>query len=91
MLCQFRCIVRARSKREIKNALNDLRNCDYWKRGDENFVNWSENPWIPLITVYQTDIHAAYTKGIVCISHINFYIIYKFVYTLFYLYKRRFI
>ena len=52
MLCQFRCIVRARSKREIKNALNDLRNCDYWKRGDENFVNWSENPWIPLITVY---------------------------------------
>ena len=91
MLCQFRCIVRARSKREIKNALNDLRNCDYWKRGDENFVNWSENPWIPLITVYQTDIHAAYTKGIVYISHINFYIICKFVYTLFYLYKRRFI
>ena len=43
MLCKFRCIARARSKEELKNALNNLLNCDYWKRGDDNFVNWSGN------------------------------------------------
>ena len=35
MSCKFTCIARARSNEELKNALNDLCNSDYWKRGDE--------------------------------------------------------
>ena len=71
MLCKFRRIAKARSEEELKNAY------DYWKRGDENLVNWSKNQWIPLIMIYKTHILAAIglIAGKVYISHINFYII----------------
>ena len=52
MLRKFRRIARARSEGELKNALNDLRNCDYWKGGYENLVRWFEKQWISLIKVY---------------------------------------
>ena len=83
MLCKFRRIARARSEEEIKHDINELRNCDYWKRGYENLVNWFQKQWIPLRYIRHTLV--AYTKDVISISHIDLCIIYKFVYTLFYL------
>ena len=91
MLCKFRRIARARSEETLKNALNDLRSCDYWKGGYENLVNQFEKQWISLIKVYQTDTLVAYTKDVIYTIHIDLYFIYKSIYKLYYLYKLRFI
>ena len=90
MLCKFRCVAKTRNKEELKNALNNLRNCDYWMGGYEHLVNWFAKQWIPLIKAYLTDILVAYRKDIIYISHINSYIIYKLLNTLYYLYKLSF-
>ena len=42
MLRKFRPIARVRGEEILKNALNDLRNCDYWKGGYKNLINWFE-------------------------------------------------
>ena len=31
ILCIFWCIDRAKTTEEVQQALNDLRNCEYWK------------------------------------------------------------
>ena len=36
MLCKFWRIVKARTTEELQHALNDLRNCEYWKGGYVN-------------------------------------------------------
>ena len=39
---------RARTADELQQVLNDFRNCQYWKGGYVNIVNWFENQWLPL-------------------------------------------
>ena len=39
---------RAEIADELQQVLNDFRNCQYWKRGYVNIVNWFENQWLPL-------------------------------------------
>ena len=53
MLCKFRRIAKARTTEELQQALNDLRNCEYWKGGHVNMVTCSEKQWLPLIEVMQ--------------------------------------
>ena len=53
MLCKFRRIAKARTTEELQQALNDLRNCEYWKGGYANMVTWFEKQWLPLIEVIQ--------------------------------------
>ena len=40
MLCKFRRI--ARKEKELNVAIDDLRNCERWKSGYTNMVNWFE-------------------------------------------------
>ena len=42
MLCKFRRIAKGRTTEELQQALNDLRNCEYWKGGYVNMVTWFE-------------------------------------------------
>ena len=58
--------------------------------GYEHLVNWFAKQWISLIKAYITDILVAYRKDMIYISHINSYIIYKLLNTLYYLYKLSF-
>ena len=53
MLWKFQRIGKARTTEELQQALNDLRNCEYWKGGDVNMVTWFEKQWLPLIEVIQ--------------------------------------
>ena len=53
MLCKFRRIAKARTAEELQQALNDLRNCEYWKGGYVNMVTWFEKQRLPLIEVIQ--------------------------------------
>ena len=53
MLCKFRRIAKARTAEELQQALNDLRNCEYWKVGYINMVTWFEKQWLPQIEVIQ--------------------------------------
>ena len=53
MLCKFRRIAKARTTEELQQALNDLRNCEYWKGGYVNMVTWFEKQWLLLIEVIQ--------------------------------------
>ena len=38
ILRKFRCIARARTAEEFQQALNDSRNCEYWKGAYVNMV-----------------------------------------------------
>ena len=51
MLCKFRRIARSRTEKELKDAIDDLRNCEQWKSGYASMVNWFEKQWMPLIKV----------------------------------------
>ena len=42
MLCKLRCIAKARITEELKQAFNNLKNCEYWKGGYVNMVTWFE-------------------------------------------------
>ena len=53
MICKFRCITKARTREELQQALNDLRNCEYWKGRYVNMVTWFEKQWLPLIEIIQ--------------------------------------
>ena len=53
MLYKFRRITKARTTEELQQALNDLRNCEYWKGGYVNMVTCFEKQWLPLIEVMQ--------------------------------------
>ena len=43
LLSKHRHFARARTAEELQQALNDYRNCQYWKGGYVNVVNWFEN------------------------------------------------
>ena len=51
MLCKFRRIARSRTEKELKNAIEDLRNCEQWNSGYTSMVNWFEKQWMPDIKV----------------------------------------
>ena len=51
MLCKFRRIARSRTEKELKNAIDNLRNCEQWKSGYTSMVNWFEKQWVPHIKV----------------------------------------
>ena len=42
ILCIFWCIDRAKTTEEVQQALNDLRNCEYWKGRFIHMVNGFE-------------------------------------------------
>ena len=43
VLCKCRRIARSRTEKELKNATDDLWNCEQWKSGYTSMVNWFEN------------------------------------------------
>ena len=51
MLCKFRRIARSRTEKELKIAIDNLRNCEQWKSGYTSMVNWFEKQWMPHIKV----------------------------------------
>ena len=51
MLCKFRRIARSRTAKELKNAIDDLQNCEQWRSGYTSMVNWFEKQWMPDIKV----------------------------------------
>ena len=51
MLCNFRRIAWSRTEKELKNAIDDLRNCEQWKSGYTSVVNWFKKQWMPHIKV----------------------------------------
>ena len=53
MFCKFRRIAEARTTDELQQALNDLRNSEYWKGGYVNMATCFEKQWLPLIEVIQ--------------------------------------
>ena len=51
MLCKFRRIARSRTEKELKIAIDNLRNCEQWKSGYTSMVNWFEKQWMVHIKV----------------------------------------
>ena len=51
MLCKFRRTAQSRTEKELKNAIDDLRDCEQWKSGYTSMINWFEKQWVPHIKV----------------------------------------
>ena len=60
MLCKFRRIARSRTEKELRNAIDDLRNCKQWKSGYTSMVNWFEKQWMSHIKVSYTLVNFTY-------------------------------
>ena len=51
ILCKSRRIVRSNTEEELKDAIDDLRNCEQRENGYTSMVNWFEKKWMTLIKV----------------------------------------
>ena len=60
MLRKFRRIARSRTEKELKIAIDNLRNCEQWKSGYTSMVNWFEKQWMSHIKVSYILINFTY-------------------------------